>query len=1594
MLTIATKSHKRKSAPRVLPERGIQDGLKRTDKNVDGLGNGKRTARFHNDSIIDDSKNVDGLGNGKRTARFFNDSNIDDTNREACKGCGRLFKKGRGLKIHHTKSGCLKTKVQQRKFYKSEVEVTQDSNHSSDSSQVGPREATQIVAEDIELDSSPIEPNKTAEKESVDRKEEEMEIAVEEEVYKEVQEWIVKMEESNSAVGERKKKKKKKEEEKKNKDIRTWLVTEHNGKEVKDSRTVVVNVEGKEAQEKEEKMQDYRVVVKKQGKEQLSEKTSLRQGQKSKEVDIRNWFEEKEPVKEKVCKELGEQSGKDTRRVVKNDSSTVSSHINEGPDEEVLATHGLHLKRCDMKTLQGQNYLNDQIIDEYMRLVQQRNETHPELPKVIACTTFLYTQLKTFGLEEGCRRTRRWIKEDLTQKDFVLFPIHHNDHWSLVVAEPKRKVVHYLDSINGSRYRSAAPGRIRGYMERLHERKGEQVKYKIRIRKDPPLQENGVDCGVFTCLYAERLTRKAGMNFKQADIPQARERMMEELLQGRLQQEDDTSNRETQKEPDREKEKKGQQRPAKARKAQKKPERAKSEENKQRLPKARKAEAQKNGGAENTDRKERIEWPKASSQDWENLDETLSEILRAQSSAPENKAVVHPAMIYALCKERYGVKEEREKKKPKGPSSRQRRCTRLRKEINMLKQAYSEAAEEEKEAVKQLQEEKLKELRLAKRAESLRKKRKAFAKNCNAFLSQPFQFARNQLDPKLKGKLESSKEEVESFLQEVHGEKQDVERRCLEDTPEHEEPQVEYDRSVPSWHEFNRKLRKARNKSAPGPNGIPYLLYKRCPKVSRLLFGYLKGLWRKNVVSKAWRKAEGLFIPKEEGATEIGKFRTISLLNVEGKLFFGMKSDRLTQYVLANRYIDESVQKGGVPGVSGCLEHTSLLSQLIREAREGRKNLVVTWLDIANAYGSIPHSLIMGSLRKAHVPEEEVSLVESYYSDVQIRFSTKGFTTEWQKLEKGIVTGCTLSVILFSLAMTMLVASAKNETKGPKTESGQRQENARLFMDDIATTTENLVQTKHLLDNLARKLEGGGLEVRPDKCRSLVLIKGEISRRMPEINGSVISSVADKPIKYLGKIYNGSLNDREQTEETGKELRRNLKKLDRCRVPGKYKAWMLQHMVLPRLMWPLTIYQVPATKVTEMQRLITAKLKKWLGLPRSLSVECFYTTSGKLQLPFSDLEEEMKAAKARLLTTLEEAKDPCVSNAGIQVDGGRKADTAQSIKEAREKLKMEQIAGIPNRGREGLGMKPKKHFNSGSKTEKRNMIVEKVREAEEERRTVKMTGLAKQGSHMRWEVPARKLSPREVVMMPEDRLKFLVKSVYDLLPTPQNKSIWFGEEEARCRQCGENGSLTHILSGCKVALADGKYKWRHDQVLKEIALSVDEKRRKHNAAPGEKGGGKIDFIRSGEKKKKAAPSPLRSYLDGAGDWSLKVDLDNRLRVPERVSETNLRPDMLLISDSTKRMGIVELTVPSEERVEIAGEMKREKYQRIVQDGKERGWTVRVWAVEVGYRGFPAASMASFLKDIGLGGGERNRALRRIGDAAESGSRAIWRWSCM
>ena len=75
----------------------------------------------------------------------------------------------------------------------------------------------------------------------------------------------------------------------------------------------------------------------------------------------------------------------------------------------------------------------------------------------------------------------------------------------------------------------------------------------------------------------------------------------------------------------------------------------------------------------------------------------------------------------------------------------------------------------------------------------------------------------------------------------------------------------------------------------------------------------------------------------------------------------------------------------------------------------------------------------------------------------------------------------------------------------------------------------------------------------------------------------------------------------------------------------------------------------------------------------------------------------------------------------------------------------------------------------------------------------------------------------------------------------------------------------------------------------------------------------------GDKKTSRGQSYQHSYLDGVSNCKMMVSLGNNLKFPSEIAVTNQKPD---IFNSTKKVGLVEMTVASEDRVEISGEMKK------------------------------------------------------------------------
>ena len=151
----------------------------------------------------------------------------------------------------------------------------------------------------------------------------------------------------------------------------------------------------------------------------------------------------------------------------------------------------------------------------------------------------------------------------------------------------------------------------------------------------------------------------------------------------------------------------------------------------------------------------------------------------------------------------------------------------------------------------------------------------------------------------------------------------------------------------------------------------------------------------------------------------------------------------------------------------------------------------------------------------------------------------------------------------------------------------------------------------------------------------------------------------------------------------------------------------------------------------------------------------------------------------------------------------------------------------------------------------------------------------------------------------------------------------------------------------------------------------------------------IRFIKAGAKAPKQQTNSPGGLLATARDWDLQVDLGKQLKFPERIYATTLRPDMVLTSELTRQVVLVELTVPWEDRFEEANSRKWAKYEELAAECRKNGWKTRNEPVEVGCRGFVGRSLMRTLALLGIKGKHSRQAAKTIGEEAERASRWLW-----
>ena len=439
--------------------------------------------------------------------------------------------------------------------------------------------------------------------------------------------------------------------------------------------------------------------------------------------------------------------------------------------------------------------------------------------------------------------------------------------------------------------------------------------------------------------------------------------------------------------------------------------------------------------------------------------------------------------------------------------------------------------------------------------------------------------------------------------------------------------------------------------------------------------------------------------------------------------------------------------------------------------------------------------------------------------------------------------------------------------------------------------------------------------------------------------------------------------------------------------------WILHHLLIPRVRWPLQIYEVPISTVTKMDQKMSVYVRSWLKLHHTLTNLALFSKVSPCPLPLKSLVSVFKSAKVSGHLLLRDSDDKFISSDPPSLKSGAWS-VSDAVKEAESCLLQNKIIGYHQSGRAGFGSIKSAPSPPKNTYAFRKLISETVVKCDESKDLARAVQLHLQGYWTSWcSFVKNNLSWKSMLLVPEPLLKFMISATFGTLPSPSNLKRWkIPNVEPSCFLCKKpTCTIAHILSGCKVSLKQGRYDFRHNSILVGI-ISFIKPLLSSKAVPKPSIGTlKSSFIPAGKSKlpfQKSSACP-NGVLDLASDWRLLSDLDSNLVFPPFITTTTLRPDIVIFSKCIRTVVIIELTSPCEENMSERHSDKVLKYTSLCTAASHNDWSVHFFAVEVGARGYCAESMRFAFLGLGMSRKHTKLALKELSSISVRCSFIIW-----
>ena len=181
---------------------------------------------------------------------------------------------------------------------------------------------------------------------------------------------------------------------------------------------------------------------------------------------------------------------------------------------------------------------------------------------------------------------------------------------------------------------------------------------------------------------------------------------------------------------------------------------------------------------------------------------------------------------------------------------------------------------------------------------------------------------------------------------------------------------------------------------APGPDKITYHTLKSFDPEGTILAAIFEICRRAKRIPTNWKSSQTIFIHKKGDTNNMRNWHPINLQATQYKVYAAIIARRLASWAMDNKAFSPN-QKEFLP-VDGCLEHTFLLQ---------RKNVSMVWLDLQDAFGSIPHTTLFTMIERAGLDNPTIDIIKDIYENSTVKIKTDEGLSTPITITKGVKQG-------------------------------------------------------------------------------------------------------------------------------------------------------------------------------------------------------------------------------------------------------------------------------------------------------------------------------------------------------------------------------------------------------------------------------------------------------------------------------------------------------------------------------------------------------------------------------------------------------------